>query len=232
MSDAVRIGYATMYLGDCLKILPKLGPVDAVVADPPYGIGFRYENDKDSPVEYPDFMRRFYKLSNALTDGPILIWQAMPNADKWHEWFPGGYRILAACKGWVPFTGSSIQYSWDPVLMWGKGGLPPSPTRKDYNFAVNQFVLGVEKIDHPCPRPLSQVLYFISCLSAEIILDPFMGSGTTGVACARLGRKFIGIEIEPHYFDIACKRISREYEQLKLFPPEEKHETVQTELGL
>ena len=56
----------------------------------------------------------------------------------------------------------------------------------------------------------------------ETILDPFMGSGTTGVACARLGRKFIGIEIEPKYFDIACKRIAREYEQLKLFPPEEK----------
>jgi DNA modification methylase len=57
-----------------------------------------------------------------------------------------------------------------------------------------------------------------------------MGSGTTGVACARLGRKFIGIEIEPKYFDIACKRIEREYEQLKLFPPEEKRATVQLEL--
>jgi DNA modification methylase len=66
----------------------------------------------------------------------------------------------------------------------------------------------------------------------ETILDPFMGSGTTGVACARLGRRFIGIEIEPKYFDIACKRIAREYEQLKLFPPNKpKGSSVQLELS-
>jgi DNA modification methylase len=58
-----------------------------------------------------------------------------------------------------------------------------------------------------------------------------MGSGTTGVAAVSLGRKFIGIEIEPKYFDISCERIRREYEQLKLFPPEEKRKTVQLELG-
>ena len=72
----------------------------------------------------------------------------------------------------------------------------------------------------------------LASISGQTVLDPFMGSGTTGVACARLGRKFIGIEIEPKYFDIACKRIEREYAQLKLFPPEEKREAVQEELGL
>jgi site-specific DNA-methyltransferase (adenine-specific) len=68
--------------------------------------------------------------------------------------------------------------------------------------------------------------WLVEELSAEgqTVLDPFMGSGTTGVACARLGRKFIGIEIEPRYFDIACKRIEREYAQLKLFPPEDRRE--------
>ena len=64
-----------------------------------------------------------------------------------------------------------------------------------------------------------------------VVLDPFMGSGTTGVACARLGRRFIGVEIEPKYFDIACKRIEREYAQLKLFPATvEKRESVQLNL--
>ncbi len=85
---------------------------------------------------------------------------------------------------------------------------------------------------HPCPFPVEIPRRCITGTTdmGDTVLDPFMGSGTTGVACSRLGRHFIGIEIEPRYFNIACERIRREYDQLKLFPPEEKRDTVQMEL--
>jgi hypothetical protein len=76
-----------------------------------------------------------------------------------------------------------------------------------------------KEADHPCPRKIAHVNWQVHWWTSDTdtILDPFMGSGTTGVACARLGRKFIGIEIVPKYFDIACNRIRQEYDQLKLF---------------
>ena len=75
---------------------------------------------------------------------------------------------------------------------------------------------------HPCPKPESFMRWMVgkASLPDETVLDPFMGSGTTGVACMNLGRRFIGIEIEPKYFDIACERIERAYAQGKLFQPE------------
>ncbi len=80
-----------------------------------------------------------------------------------------------------------------------------------------------EKNGHPCPKPIKSWQKLVNRVSrkGETILDPFMGSGTTGVACAKLGRKFIGIEIEPKYFDIACERIQKAYDQPDLFvePP-------------
>ena len=79
---------------------------------------------------------------------------------------------------------------------------------------------GAERPDHPCPKPLGLMIEIVRQFSdhGEIICDPFMGSGTTGVACARLGRRFIGIELDPRYFDIACERITRAYAQGELFP--------------
>jgi len=84
------------------------------------------------------------------------------------------------------------------------------------------FVVGTEpKPDHPSPKPLAVVEWFLEVVRGSLICDPFMGSGTTGVACARLGRRFIGIEIEPRYFDVACRRIEQAQRQRDLFiePP-------------
>lgn len=88
---------------------------------------------------------------------------------------------------------------------------------------IIQHMEASEKNGHPCPKPVRfmQRLVGRCSLPAETICDPFMGSGTTGVACAKLGRKFIGIELDPRYFDIACKRIEKAYSQPDLFiePP-------------
>ncbi len=213
-----------LYRGDCLEVLPTLeaNSIDSVITDPPYGIGFDYGNsyqDQDKP--YAEIMCQFVAEANRLVgDGPVFVWQAMLNCDKWNEWFAPGYRIFAACKGFVQYRPTPIQYSWDPVIFWGKGRNKPSVYGKDYHeqrrapFGKNR-----ERIEHPCPRPLEQVRYIVELATREndTILDAFMGSGTTGVACVQTGRKFIGIEISEDYYHIAKKRIQNELCKLRMF---------------
>jgi DNA modification methylase len=232
----VEIGEAVLYLGDCLEVLPTLGPVDAVVTDPPYGIGFKYDGTVDSEEKYPEMMRRIVALSDALLadGGMAFFWQGMRHASKFHEWFPAGYRLFAALKNFTQFLPTPVQYSWDPVVFWIKGDTKKRAIagERDYHMGNTARWVAEKSNGHPCPRPEDTVEYVVGLTTGHTILDPFMGSGTTGVACARLGRRFIGVEIEERYFDIACKRIEREYAQLKLFPPDPpKGKPVQLELA-
>lgn len=202
----------TIYHGDCREVLHRLDHVEAIVTDPPFGINFDYGKDghNDDPVEYPAFMSEWLRLASANT---FFVWQAMLNADKWHNWFPDGFRIFAACKGFVQFRPQSIQHSWDPVIFWGILDDKPSVTRKDWHVqSLAPFGAGRERINHPCPRPLEQTAYVVGLASKEgdTVLDPFMGSGTTLRAAKDLGRKAIGIEIEERYCEIAAKRLAQE----------------------
>jgi site-specific DNA-methyltransferase (adenine-specific) len=234
VTDPVIIGDCTLYLGDCREILPTLGKVDAVVTDPPYGIDFmRYESHADDPGTYPNLMRDVISHVERLRgEGPAVFWQGMPTADRWHEWFPKGYRLFAACKSFVQYRPIAVQFSWDPVVFWGRPRGLSSVTNKDWHVqTIAPFGAGRPSIAHPCPRPLEQVQYVVTCFTmpADTILDPFMGSGTAGVACVKLGRKFIGIEIEPRYFDIACRRIEEATKQPDMFiecPSPQKQETM------
>ena len=210
-----------LYLGDCLDILPTLeaGSVDAVITDPPYGIDFDYGNGyDDAPGQYTDFMHSWLALT--MTDGrPHFVWQALPNLPRFNEWFPDGYRVMAMCKGFVQYRPTPIQWSWDPVVFWGDIPCAASVYRKDW-FVQRKAPFGAKrkKVDHPCPRPLESVIYAVEMgsLPGQTILDPFMGSGTTGVACVKTGRNFIGIEIDPDYYAIAEKRIAEAQQQLRL----------------
>ena len=213
-----------LYCADCMDVLPHLSGVGAVVTDPPFGIGFKYESHDDSESDYESLITRLVSEINRMgVTGAVVVWQAMKHANKWHRWFPEGFRIFAACKGFVQFRPTPIQFSWDPVIFWGHASGDPSVIRKDFHLQnLAPFGFGREKIEHPCPRPVEQVQYVIETftIEGETVLDPFLGSGTTGVACVKLGRKFIGIEKEPKYFDIAVKRIERALseERSSLFP--------------
>jgi len=218
MTEPVHIGDATLYLGDCLDILPTLGPVDFVYADPPYGVG---KADWDGRY-FTGWEREAVKLSqhglvaNTGTKSIAVAIEALGET----------YRDLFYAWNLNGMTRSSLGFMNVIVsVVAGKN------IRMGQNFA--QFCIqDLSRKDHPSPKPVEYMKCVIErfTLAGELVLDPFMGSGTTGVACARLGRKFIGIEIEPKYFDIACERVRREYEQLKLFPPEPKREAVQLDL--
>lgn len=225
-----------LHLGDCHEVLaglPKCLRVDAVVTDPPFCVGFKYESHDDRPEAYEAFggygswiWARIERAERLCSPGsPIFVWQAAPNLRRLHEWFPRDWRLFCAAKNFVQMRPTPMQWSFDPILVWwtpGEKGWSAGTATRDFHIANTAPIIAtpdnIEK-QHPCPRPLDQAIHIVEqwCKPRSTILDPFMGSGTTGVAAVRLGRKFLGIEIEPRYFDIACRRIAKVLSQPNLF---------------
>jgi len=204
MINPVVIGDATLYLGDCLDILPTLGAgsVDAVVTDPPYGVDFRGEAwDASIPNWLPE-ARRVASVV-VFTTGDTTLWD-YPRPD----WVCCWYREASNSRS--KLGGFS---HWTPILVYGKAAFPVDCLKMHAIEVAYPHGFG-----HPSPKPERLMRWLVDNATNGdgVILDPFMGSGTTGVACAQLGRKFIGIEIEPRYFDIACKRIEAAQAQLRL----------------
>lgn len=110
-------------------------------------------------------------------------------------------------------------WSTDFALFWPVGAPKQRGKGRDYHVAITSDMSTRPK-GHPCPRPIDQMRHVVDCFSdaGQTVADCFMGSGTTGVGCMNLGRKFIGIEIEPKYFDIACERIDNAQRQARMFP--------------
>lgn len=202
------IGNATLYLGDCMEVLPTLDKVDAVITDPPYGMNYKPEkwkkysgeksdwmpiygdNEKFNPVPFLDYddviLWGFNYYSDLLPVGALLIWDKRCNES--------GDKMY----------GASIEAAW----MKNQSGtrikrlLHGGVINADSAYGNN------EKRLHPTQKPIALMAWCIEQAgNPNTILDPFMGSGTTGVAAVQMGRKFIGIEREPKYFEIACKRI-------------------------
>jgi site-specific DNA-methyltransferase (adenine-specific) len=223
------IGDAMLIQGDCLEVLrslPECFRVDALITDPPYGIGFKYASHVDSPEGYGEWLWDVIEAAESkLNPGsPVFIFQAMKNARSFTQWFPREWRIYAACKNFVQMRPTPMQYAFDPVVCWwteGKAWSAGTSTR-DFYVADTAGVISnrgnLEK-GHPCPRPIGQMVQMVGQWAKPdgTVIDPFMGSGTTGVACSQLGRKFLGIEIDPAYFDIACERIENAQRQERLF---------------
>ena len=197
------IGDAKLYLGDCRDILPTLGKVDAVVTDPPYGIGMDGGKVGRATYEKLDWDSEAPDLSAILALGTqCVIWGGnyfpLPPSAAWLVWDKetAGVTTFADCEvAWTNLKGS----------MRLKRHLWSGPYQKVREARF-----------HPTQKPVDVMVWAVE-KTTGVVLDPFMGSGTTGVACANLGRSFIGIEREPTYFDIACRRIEEAYRQPRLF---------------
>lgn len=233
----VTIGDCRLILGDAQEIMPLLGKVDAVVTDPPYGIGFgkfnrtnkdasgnRYKADKYHNGDWDDsfVFSPFYEYLNSL-DVPMIVWGG--------NYFP--------CLWLSPVKGIIFWFKHQPVNNFSKGELAWTNIDMPAKHIDFQYFGGVEgntkatKKEHPTQKPvevMSRCLGFIP--DATTILDPFMGSGTTLVACAKLGRKGIGIELDPEYFEIACNRVQEAYDQPDLFVVPPKPPMVQGGLDI
>jgi DNA modification methylase len=210
----VQIGNCRLLQADCTQVIDSL-QFDAILADPPYGIGARMKGG---------------------------TWAAKPVFEGFQQW------DLSA-PSWLPdFIGST------PSIVWGGNyfAFPPSrcwfiwnkvnavPTMADFEQAWTNLDrpskrwdgnVGRVEYGHPTQKPVALMEWCLGFLpDAGTILDPFMGSGTTGVACVNLGRSFIGIEIDPGYFDIAVKRITDAHKQADFFVSKPEPRPVQMSL--
>lgn len=221
------IGNATLYLGDCIEILPTLPKVDAVITDPPYAM--------------PTASAQARNAASMRTIGDLSI----------VEYAMRGYlgaaidRLHAHGRAFVFCDGTSYPVIFrvlygrfqTALLVWDKGQIGMGREfRKSHELILHGwradtpiFSDGVGRADvlrcapvasemrtHPAEKPVALIRDLLR-VCGEIVLDPFMGSGTTGVACMNLGRKFIGIEIEPKYYEIACERIENAQRQQRMF---------------
>lgn len=211
-----RIQDATLYLGDCREILPTLGKVDAVVTDPPYGIG---ENDRKVASRG--------KLA-AAKDYGTFSWDEQPidagtieiirTSSTFQIIFGGNYfEGLGPTSCWLVWDKQNGDNDFaDCELAWTN---LPKAVRRIYWRWNGMIRRGDDVREHPTQKPEGVMKWCIEHLPASVqtICDPFMGSGSTGVAAVKLGRSFIGIERDPSYFDIACRRIEAAYKQPDLF---------------
>ena len=206
--------------GDCLDVMRKMpdGSVDALFADPPFGIGYKYATHDDTAEGYGEWMWKCIEMaeSKCKPGSPVFVWQAMPNVRHFAEWFPREWRLFAAAKNFVQMRPKCpMQYSYDPVLVWWTPGdiWTAGTANRDWHIAntAPSARRGLADVrGHPCPRPLDLMRHIVNqwVRPGGVTLDPFMGSGTTGVACMQTGRQFIGIEIDAGYCEIAEKRIA------------------------
>lgn len=238
--NPVIIGDATLYCGDCMDILPTLGKVDAVITDPPYGIPHRFGDQNKI-----DGVRRlsFSWDGDHVNDDVFRAVEACQALADAQFWFCGLTQIshialILRNAGMIDKQAAWVKTCPPPAMpgnWWPSGyemavfayrsgaGFHDTNTKRSNVFYADSYRHGQPgKVDHPTQKPIALINKIASSLSraGETILDSFMGSGTTGVAAIQLGRKFIGIEREQKYFDIACQRIEQAVAQGQLFIPE------------
>lgn len=187
----VVIGNATLYLADCMEVLPALDQVDAVITDPPYGIGIAANpvRQAHAKLDWDASVPASTVIASCVAAGRVaILWGGnyfeLPPQQcffVWDKQQPQDFSLAMCEMAWTNLKGPAKLY--------------------------RQSVLSYRK-EHPTQKPVELMKWCIDRAgSPHTILDPFMGSGTTGVAAVQMGRRFIGIEREPSYFEIACKRI-------------------------
>jgi len=195
----------TIYCADCRDVLPHLPPVDLVLTDPPYNVGIAYgDGTDDGRIDYAGWCKEWFEQCRRMATR-VAVTPGVANVGLWHQleqptWIMAWHKPAAMGRCTVGFN------NWEPILLYGK---PPSRPTSDVVVAPiipDQSVEG-----HPCPKPLRWASKLIAVLSDNdgVILDPFMGSGTTLRAALDLNRKAIGIEIEERYCEIAVKRLQQ-----------------------
>lgn len=220
MAEKVTIGNCTLYHGDCREILPTLAPCDLILTDPPYGIG--------------------------INKSPILSISKGHGGETWdNETAPAWVIMLCREKAKHFIVWGGNYYDLPPTrcfLIWDKknDGLDFADCEMAWtsiDAVARMFRKRPMNMDggkeHPTQKPIDLMVWCIyKVANVQTVYDPFMGSGTTGVACANLGKAFTGIERERKYFDIACERISRAYSQPRLFEDEKPVSWVQGDMLL
>ena len=200
------IGRARLILGDCREVLPTLPKVDAVVTDPPYGIGEAAGKNKTRSIAAAakDYGNDDWDNQPIAPD----LMAAVRGAGRWNVIFGGNYYDCPPAKCWLVWDKVNGESDFaDCELAWTN--LPKAVRLIRYMWNGMLREKGASRGDHPTQKPIEVMKWCISHLPepSATILDPFMGSGTTGVAALQMGRAFIGIEREERYFEAAVRRL-------------------------
>jgi DNA modification methylase len=213
------IGDCTLYLGDAREILPTIGLVDVLVTDPPYGIQYasghatpdlwgedrHIENDHDTTAR---------DVVLAMVSAPCLVFGSRKAP------LPAGCRqVLIWDKGGALGAGA-LDLPWKPaheeIYVLGRGFVGGRRWHSVIYHPPVQSMAANGRV-HPNEKPVGLLERLLSWCPGSTVLDPFMGSGSTGVACVKSGRAFVGVEIVERYFDTACRRIEEAYRQPRMF---------------
>jgi site-specific DNA-methyltransferase (adenine-specific)/modification methylase len=232
MPEKVVIGNAELWHGDCREVLPLLPPCDLILTDPPYGIGEAAGKNKSRTK-----MAVAKDYGNDAWDNeppPAWVIELMRAKAKWQVLFGGNYYSLPPATCWLVWDKENGDSDFaDCELAWTN--LPKAVRRLRWRWAgmLQQDMANKEVREHPTQKPVPVMRWALTQVrDAATVCDPFMGSGTTGVACVHEGRRFVGIERERRYFDVACERISRAQAQGTLLPPEPAQAPKQHGLAL
>ncbi|MFU0504140.1 DNA-methyltransferase [Pseudaminobacter sp. NGMCC 1.201702] len=241
------IGNATLYNGDCLEVMAGLGPVDHVISDPPYEARmqmlhakFKLRRTDGGPQRQElnfqsikDVRDPFIDGMKPLNQGWLLAFCNVEGVGDWQKAIVDrGLKFKTTCIWVKPDAtpklngqGPALAYECITTTWCGKGHARwnAGGKRGVYTHLTNQRDRDGR---HPTEKPIPLMAELLADFTNpnETILDPFMGGGTTGVACARMGRRFVGIELDERYFDIACERIAKAYAQGDMFVDRPKKE--------
>lgn len=220
MPDKVVIGDCELWHGDCREVLPLLPACDLILTDPPYGIGEAAGKNKSRGK-----MAVAKDYGNDAWDNeppPAWVIELMRAKAKWQVLFGGNYYSLPPATCWLVWDKENGESDFaDCELAWTN--LPKAVRRLRWRWAgmLQQDMANKEVREHPTQKPVPVMRWaLMQVRDAATVCDPFMGSGTTGVACVHEGRRFVGIERERRYFDVACERIAQAQRQQTLLPPE------------
>ncbi len=195
-----------LYRGDSLSLLKKFDgdSFDLTLTDPPYNVDFQYNTIKDNRKDYESWCASWLKVCERVTDGPVCFSCGHSNLGMWHRikqprWVMCWWKPAAMGRSPVGFC------NWEPMLLYGK-----TVANRNLSDVIRGVISAKKALSwHPCPKPLEWGTKFIKALSKKggRVLDPFMGSGTVGVACVQTGREYVGVEIDELYFSKAAERI-------------------------
>ena len=210
-----------LYLGDCLEIMQELedNSVDAVITDPPWNAnkGYGKNGDNLSPREYTEFLGDAFSLSDRVSRNGLAVFVAGKLTKLMFGLLPDSHLTVIHKKA----SGTHVKgYMHQYHSLFST--ITPVMTTKDlwdeFRLPGEGYFFREERFDHPGLTSCHLTKKIINSFTkpSDTVLDPFMGSGTTGVACVQTGRNFIGIEIEPKYYEIAEKRIAEAQLQIRM----------------
>ena len=211
-----QIGDCTLYLGDCLEVMPTLGKVDSVVTDPPYGMSFQsnHRSTSHKKIANDDSLHLLEFACEGHGHHSSYVWMRWDNLRD----VPKPKSLIT----WVKDNHSMGDLNHEHGRQTEVCAFYPGPDHWFPSGRPNDVIRAARTGNqlHPTQKPVGLMESVIGWTVGDI-LDPFMGSGTTLVACAKMGRKGIGIELDPDYYEIACKRVEEAYRQPDLFvsPP-------------